>query len=73
MSGMKDSAKPGAKTGSDGPPIAEGTFTLRTDGQILANNTDEGPQPEGAGLSRLDWKVDARTATAPTALIRLAK
>lgn len=72
MGGMKDGAKTGAKTGSDGPPIAEGTFTVRTDGQILANNTDEGPQTEGTGgLSRLDWKVDARTATAPTALIKL--
>ena len=74
MGGMKASAKPGAKPGADGPPIAEGTFTLRTDGQILAKNTDEGPQAEGpGGLSRLDWKVDARTATAPTALIKLAK
>lgn len=73
MSGMKESAKPGTKPATDGPPIAEGTFILRTDGQILANNTDEGPQAEGTGLSRLDWKVDARTATAPTALIKLAK
>lgn len=71
MSGMKESGKAGAKPGSEGPPIAEGTFTLRTDGQILANNTDEGPQAEGAGISRLDWKVDARTATAPTALVKL--
>lgn len=71
---MKVGAKPGAKAGAAGPPIADGTFTVRTDGQILANNTDEGPQAESAGgLSRLDWKVDARTATAPTALIKLAK
>lgn len=72
MSTMKDTSKPGAKSGADGPPIAEGTFTVRSDGQILANNTDEGPQADGAGgLQRLDWKVDARTATAPTALIKL--
>lgn len=72
MGNMKDSAKPGSKPGTDGPPIAEGTFTLRTDGQILANNTDEGPQADAAaGLSRLEWKVDARTATAPTALVKL--
>lgn len=72
MGSMKDSSKPGSKAGADGPPIAEGTFTVRTDGQILANNTDEGPQADtAAGLSRLDWKVDARTATAPTALIKL--
>lgn len=74
MGEMKMGSKPGAKPGAGGPPIAEGTFTLRTDGQILANNTDEGPQAEAAsGLTRLDWKVDARTATAPTALIKLGK
>lgn len=74
MSGLKSADTPGAKPGAGGPPIAEGTFTLRTDGQILANNTDEGPQTEpSSGLSRLDWKVDARTASAPTALIKLAK
>jgi hypothetical protein len=57
-----------------GPPVADGTFTLRTDGQVLANNTDEGPKAEAAtGGVRLDWKVDARTAAAPTALIKLAK
>lgn len=74
MGSMKGSAKSGGKPAADGPPIAEGTFIVRTDGQILANNTDEGPQAEPVGgLTRLDWKVDARTATAPTALIKLAK
>lgn len=74
IGGMKETGKPGAKPGADGPPIAEGTFILRTDGQILANNTDEGPQAEAAtGFSRLEWTVDARTATAPTALIKLSK
>ncbi|GEO01649.1 hypothetical protein NSE01_34810 [Novosphingobium sediminis] len=72
MGGMKDSSKPGAKPAAEGPPIADGIFTMRTDGQILANNTDEGPQADGtSGLSRLDWKVDARTASAPTALVKL--
>ena len=71
---IKSNDTSGKKPGVDGPPIADGTFTLRTDGQILANNTDEGPQAESAsGLTRLDWKVDARTAAAPTALIKLAK
>lgn len=74
MGSLKSADTPGAKPGAGGPPIAEGTFTLRTDGQILANNTDEGPQAEAAsGLSRLDWKVDARTSSAPTALIKLGK
>lgn len=74
MGSAKGAGKSGSRPGTDGPPIAEGTFTLRTDGQILANNTDEGPQSEAAsGLTRLDWKVDVRTAAAPTALIKLAK
>ena len=44
------------------PPIPEmsGTFRIVTDGQILANNTDEGPQatPEGQVL---EWRVNRRT------------
>jgi hypothetical protein len=72
LGGMKSAGKAVGKPGSNGPPIAEGTFTLRTEGQILANNTDEGPQADPAnGLTRLDWKVDVRTAAAPTALIKL--
>lgn len=62
--------------GQDQPnlPTLDGSFTLRTDGQILANNTDEGPQAEAAGGgNRLSWKVDMRTSEAPTALIKLAK
>ena len=67
--GGKGAAKPSA-----GPPVADGTFTVRTDGQILANNTDEGPKADPVGgTSRLDWKVDARTSAAPTALIKLGK
>lgn len=74
MGGLKSTDKSGSKGGINGPPIAEGTFTLRTDGQILANNTDEGPQADTtSGLIRLDWKVDGRTAAAPTALIKLGK
>lgn len=74
LGGMKAGRKGGSKPGSDGPPLAEGTFTLRTDGQILANNTDEGPRADAAGgLSRLEWKVDLRTSSAPTALVKLAK
>lgn len=53
-------------------PVMDGTFAVHTDGEVLANNTDEGPKPEGAG-KRLDWKVDARTNAAPTALVKLAK
>jgi hypothetical protein len=69
MAMLAEVAKDKAK-GSDGTlPQMDGTFTLHTDGAILANNTDEGAKPDPAG--RLDWKVDVRTAAMPTALIRL--
>jgi len=50
-------------------PEIDGHFTIRTDGAILANNTDEGPQPDPAG-QKLDWTVNLRTPAAPTALVR---
>ena len=61
------------KPSSPGFPELDGTFTLLSDGEILANNTDEGPQPGSAGLRRLTWKVTPRTTAAPTALLRLAR
>lgn len=68
MAGM---AKPGGE-GSDVPrlPELDGTFAVTTDGEILANNTDEGPQAT-AGGNALEWKVNRRTTVAPTALVRL--
>ncbi|MEJ5975579.1 hypothetical protein WG901_02955 [Novosphingobium sp. PS1R-30] len=62
MMGAKDNAPPVSQ--------ADGTFTVRTDGTILANNTDEGPQTDPAG-QKLDWAVNLRTPAAPTALIKL--
>lgn len=58
------------KAKAEGMPEVDGKFTIRTDGQILANNTDEGPQADPAG-QRLDWTVNLRTPAAPTALIKL--
>jgi len=57
----------------DGPqmPVIDGTFSITTDGAIIANNTDEGPKPDPLG-QRLDWAVNIRAAAAPTALVRLA-
>ena len=52
-------------------PELEGTFTLVTDGAILANNTDEGPEQDADGMQRLSWKITPRTRTAPMALIGL--
>lgn len=74
MTGMAGAiqAAEGAK-GSKAPELPEmvGSFTLTTDGEILANNTDEGPQAAPAGR-KLAWTISKRTAAAPTALIRLA-
>lgn len=52
-------------------PEMDGTFTVVTDGEILANNTDEGPVA-GPGGKVLTWKVNKRTPAPPTALIQLA-
>lgn len=53
-----------------GIPTLDGTFTIRTAGamRILANNTDEGPA-SGTSGETLTWRINARTAQAPTALI----
>ncbi|NVE94426.1 hypothetical protein [Altererythrobacter lutimaris] len=50
-------------------PSLEGTFTIRTTGEILANNTDEGASRDG-NARVLSWDVDAATPSAPTALVR---
>ena len=54
-------------------PELDGEFTIVTDGTILANNTDEGPQPTADGRQMLGWMVNSRTLAAPTALIQLAE
>lgn len=51
--------------------FAEGTFSIHTNGEILANNTDEGPTSD-AQRQVLNWIVNSRTPAAPTALIQLA-
>lgn len=58
--------------GEDAPdmPRIDGAFTIRTDGAILANNTDEGPRPDASG-QKLDWRILPQGAAAPMALVRL--
>ena len=51
-------------------PELDGSFTITTDGTILANNTDEGPAA-AAGGQKLFWAVTTRSAAAPMALIKL--
>lgn len=78
MANMGQLAAMGAALGSDKDdkdaglnlPELNGTLVLTTDGQILANNTDEGPATGTTG-QRLEWKITPRTATPPTALVRL--
>jgi hypothetical protein len=60
----------GDKAGANSMPTLDGVLTLVTDGEILANNTDDGPVPSPKGR-KLVWKVNARTASAPTALVRI--
>jgi len=63
----------GSKKGQDdgpAPVLPDGTFTIVTDGRILANNTDEGPAEDGQ-MQRLEWTVDTSTKIPPMALIAL--
>lgn len=53
-------------------PTMEGTFTIVTNGEIKANNTDEGASADARG-QRLVWDISTRTKAAPTALIDLSR
>jgi len=57
------------KNSTDLPEIS-GTLVLTTDARILANNTDEGPV-DGPTGQRLEWTVNSRTTSPPSALVRL--
>lgn len=58
------------KSGDDGMPVLDGVLTLTTDGEVLANNTDDGPIAGTTGKI-LTWQVNARAKDAPTALVRI--
>ena len=72
MAGMAGLAGMSEEADSDGKAprivLADGEFSIITDGRILANNTDEGPQGHARG-QLLSWKITPRTEQAPTALI----
>ena len=64
----------GDATEGDAPPAPpvvtlDGTFRIRTDGEILTNNTEEGPAIDG-GMRVLAWRVTPAQTEAPQALIR---
>jgi hypothetical protein len=75
MTGMAGAFGAMGRNGEDeGAPVIpemEGTFRIVTDGEILANNTDEGPQASAGGRV-LEWKINKRTQAAPMALVRVA-
>ena len=50
-------------------PELSGTFTLTTDGEILTNNTEDGPVAGTTGKV-LTWQVNLRTEQAPSALVK---
>ena len=64
----------GAVGGSKDMPgpsqVTRGTFTLTTDGEILTNNTDDGPMPDPKG-KKLVWDIGPATEKIPEALVRL--
>jgi hypothetical protein len=58
------------KAGGDEPLRADGTFTITTDGEILTNNSADGPAAHARGRA-LTWQVSPSTTKTPEALIRL--
>ena len=73
MGGLMGMAGADKGDGAEIPTLVmpDGTFTIVTDGQILANNTDEGPSAHVRGHV-LKWKITPRSEQAPTALIDLS-
>lgn len=56
---------------SDGPQsLAQGRFTIITDGEILTNNSEDGAAPHARGR-QLKWDVDSTSAKVPEALVKL--
>ena len=57
--------------GGDGPKsIAQGRFTIVSDGEILTNNSEDGPEPHANGR-QVHWDVTPASDKLPEALIRL--
>lgn len=65
----------GMPKADEGPPSrAEGRFTITTDGEILTNNSEDGPTaaPTGAGAGKqVHWDVGADSKKIPEMLVRL--
>ena len=61
---------PAAPKGQGPVSRAEGRLSVVTNGEILANNSEDGPQPH-AGGRQLNWIVSPASTKIPEALIRL--
>jgi len=70
--GPMSAAAAGAGDMGKGGPVsrAEGRFTVVTDGEILTNNSEDGPAPDASGR-QLHWDVSAASNKIPEALIKL--
>jgi hypothetical protein len=53
------------------PLAVKGSFVIKTDAAIMANNTEEGPTDVG-GLQVMTWEIGPRTFGPPMALLKLA-
>lgn len=67
---MFAAAMMGARSGMGGAVMPEGTFTIRTDAEILTNNTQDGPTSDG-GMKMLSWLVSPLDSKMPEALLKL--
>jgi hypothetical protein len=57
--------------GNDGPAShAEGRFTVTTDGEILTNNSEDGPAA-GPGGRQVHWEIGPGNAKVPEMLVKL--
>lgn len=52
------------------PLAVKGSFVIKTDAAIMANNTEEGPADVG-GLQVMTWEIGPRTFGPPMALLKL--
>ena len=64
MMGLPDKSGEGPKSRADG------RFTIVTDGEILTNNSEDGPAPHAAGR-QVHWDVGPASAKVPEMLVRL--
>lgn len=69
--GMMPGMGMGGKSKNVEPLAVKGSFVIRTDAAIMANNTEEGPVDVN-GLQVMTWEIGPRTFGPPMALLRLA-